>query len=348
MGKESRFVLLATAAVLSLAGTTTRAADNKRIDDPITSINFDLIPEGTVFNSESIVLQGDTDVVGEVHATGLLATDSGVQFADGAIQTTAAPGPQQICDVVATVCPPPSQTLSLGIRDSSRDLVIRNNDAAPATVVDVTAAEVLLQDASGQAMRVAPVALSVDADASGANGVDTGVSEPGNWYHIWIIFDPVSGSAAGLLSLDPDEPALPPGYAYKARVGAIRTDSTTGELIRIYQVGHRVVRELKRAIVQPSQVFVEPVSIASIVPPTARQVSGIWDTSVYDTAGYGRVSATPQGLGPKAFGFAFAIDGREGNLNTFDSFEIPIAVPQTLYLTLYNGVVDLKVSGWEF
>jgi len=234
------------------------------------------------------------------------------------------------------------------IRDISRDLVIKNNDATPESAIDVAAAEVMLQDATGDARRVVPVVLSVDAEASGANGVDIGISEPDRWYHIWVIFDSASEKAAGLLSLDPEDPVLPLGYDYKARVGAIRTEPDSGNLIRIEQVGHRVMREPKRAILQSSQVFLTPVSIASLIPPTAKQVSGSWDTAQYATSGYGLVAATPQGLSSLAFGYVFSLDGSEGNLNTFGSYQLPLAEPQMLYLTLFNGTVDLYVSGWEF
>lgn len=237
---------------------------------------------------------------------------------------------------------------ALGIRDSSRDLVIKNNDTTPEATIDIAAAEVILQNGSGNALRVAPVALSVDVNASGASGVDIGIGEPDRWYHIWIIFSSASNGAAGLLSLDVDNPVLPLGYDYKARVGAIRTELATGNLIRIHQVDRRVMRKPERAILQTSQVSGKPVSIASLVPPTAKQVFGRWDTWQYDTAGYGQVAATPQGLASLAFGYAFSIDGREGNLNTLGSYQLPVAVPQMLYLTLYNGAVDLLVSGWEF
>jgi hypothetical protein len=137
-------------------------------------------------------------------------------------------------------------------------LVIKNGDAAPTAVIDITAAEVMLQNGSGDTLRVAPVALSVDVNAAGTNGIDIGVSEPDRWYYIWIIFSSASKNAAGLLSLDVDDPMLPLGYDYKARIGAIRTEPTTGNLILIHQVGHRVIRKLERAILQSSQVFLLP------------------------------------------------------------------------------------------
>lgn len=257
------------------------------------------------------------------------------------------PGPQEICAVVSSLCPAPAAAPALGIRDSSRGLIIKNDDGTPGSVIYVTAAEVILQDASGSAVRVGPVALSVDADASGANGLDSGIREAGTWYHIWIIFDPSSRTAAGLLSLDQEDPVLPTGFDYEARVGAIRTDPT-GEFIRIHQVGQRVIREVGRATLQPAQVFLMPVSLATLVPPTAQEVSGSWDTYQYAPAGYGYVAATPQGLGSRSFGYVFSLDGREGNLNTLGSYSLPLAVPQTLYVTVYSGVVNLLVSGWEF
>lgn len=63
---------------------------------PITTIPFDSIPEGTQFAAgagSAIELQGDTEITGQLAAVGEVSTNSGVRFGDGTLQTTAAGGP---------------------------------------------------------------------------------------------------------------------------------------------------------------------------------------------------------------------------------------------------------------
>lgn len=91
--------------------------------------------------------------------------------------------------------------------------------------VHVTADELMLEDAGGAPRRAAPVDVTVDVNASGINGLDTGTKSPSTWYHIWIISQS-SGVAQGLLSVSASNPTLPGGYTFKAYVGAIFNNSS--------------------------------------------------------------------------------------------------------------------------
>jgi len=91
--------------------------------------------------------------------------------------------------------------------------------------VHITADELILEDAGGAPRRAAPVDVTIDVNASGTNGLDTGAKSPSTWYHIWIISQS-SGVAQGLLSVSASNPTLPGGYTFKAYVGAILNNSS--------------------------------------------------------------------------------------------------------------------------
>jgi len=78
---------------LALALTLT-AFSAAEAQEEITSISFDEIPGGmtAVVGSPPIQLQADTEVAGDLNATGEVATGIGVRFPDGSLQVTASVG----------------------------------------------------------------------------------------------------------------------------------------------------------------------------------------------------------------------------------------------------------------
>jgi hypothetical protein len=73
---------------------------------------------------------------------------------------------------------------------------------------------------------------------TGANGLDTGTVAASTWYYWYAIYNANSATAAGLLSLSSTAPALPSGYTYSARLGAVRTDGSSN-LLRTLQIGSK-------------------------------------------------------------------------------------------------------------
>ncbi len=93
--------------------------------------------------------------------------------------------------------------------------------------VAVTANSIILSNAAFAAFAARSVNVSAALNTSGANGLDTGSPAASTWYNVFVIYDPTSASTAALLSLSATAPALPSGYTFFARVGAVRTDSST-------------------------------------------------------------------------------------------------------------------------
>ena len=125
---------------------------------------------------------------------------------------------------------------------------------------------------------------TLNAAASGANGLDTGNLAPDTWYYIWAIGTQNQLANQSLLSLSPLNPTLPSGYTRKRLIGVARTDSVafpgTGlRWLRVYGKGpsrkgywteeSRASLEMLTAGNATSWAW---VSLAPRVPPNSRRV----------------------------------------------------------------------------
>ena len=167
-----------------------------------------------------------------------------------------------------------------------KNLVITNTTSGTAAShVILTADQVLLWNASGGAINVQSVSLDINANASGANGLDTGSFTASNWYFVWVIFNPTTATTAGLISLSSSAPTMPAGYTYKARVGAARAGTGPAFVNWIqkgrraqYMVGTFGGNALASAVnivngvtgtYSTTNPTLASVSIANFVPPSA-------------------------------------------------------------------------------
>jgi hypothetical protein len=232
------------------------------------------------------------------------------------------------------------------IRDCTRELTIVNNTTAPDHKVDVTAKEIILQDSGNNLFWANNVAVTIDITKSGVNGLDAGQEAPNQWYYIWII-GRFPAQTAGLLSLSADNPALPPGYHFKAFAGAIQNDVGCN-FCAMNQMGRIVARNAVAVLNSGTATIATAVDCSLALPEKA--IKAIGDFTLNLGAGGGRGegwlrSRPNQGV----VGFA-------GFLNTQDylvaPFSIPVIEPQTLY---YNrnassnaASVTVSISGFEF
>jgi len=235
-----------------------------------------------------------------------------------------------------------------GIRDCVRGLVITNNPASPDHKMNIQAAEIVLEDGGPGSLRTGAVSVTVDITVNGPNGLDTGHESPNQWYYLWLIAGH-SGTAAGLLSLSPDSPALPPGYSYKAFVGAAGNFENGGnDFSPIHQIGRAVARNAVAVLNSGTATVPTAIDCSGALPKTA--IKAIGDFTLNLGPGGGR------GEGWLRSGPNQGTVGLAGYLNTPEyltaPFSLPVIQPQTLY---YNRSaassaqsVTVSISGFEF
>jgi hypothetical protein len=239
---------------------------------------------------------------------------------------------------------------SIAVRDSARNLMMRNAVNAPTSAMQISADEMMLQNASGVALQVFSINLTAEISAS----LDTGSVQSSRWYHVWITSD--GQNVGALYSLSQQTPAVSPAL-YKAYVGAVYNDAN-GNLVRIIQRGKRVLSASRTVLQEGISPTYAEVSLAQAVPSNASVVFGeagvSQDFSVYAQGIY--ISADNTGLGEVRY-----IQYTEGGLTDDLSwqFSAMLASPQSLYYQCYHKLgptycaldrthVFIKIKGWEY
>ncbi len=74
------------------------------------------------------------------------------------------------------------------------------------------------------------------AAGTATGSLDTGSAAVSTWYHCYIIYNATTSTSDILLSTSATSPTMPSGYAYKRRIGSLKTD-TSGYITNFVQVG---------------------------------------------------------------------------------------------------------------
>lgn len=97
-------------------------------------------------------------------------------------------------------------------------------------ITNISADAIVLENSSNQdCIVLRGVLQQVSIGVSGAGGLDTGTSAISTWYSVWLIYNPTTSNVNTLLSTSTTSPTMPSGYTHKARVGWIKTDSTSNK-----------------------------------------------------------------------------------------------------------------------
>jgi len=229
---------------------------------------------------------------------------------------------------------------------SARNLLIKNNGAAPNNKLDITADEVVMKYGT-VALNVAAVNLSVDITASGANGLDTGAEGATTHYYIWLIHN--GTAAASLISASSTAPTLPSGYVYKALVGWIYNDAGSN-FIRscqrdreVYCQNTNVLNDLAAAV--PGTL--ESLDISTAVPPIAKTVWGTAGSG--DVAQPARMSLSADANNVGLLNIVGQQNGAATNTFRFAThFRLPLLTAQVIYWTSGNAADRnrINVSGF--
>lgn len=104
-------------------------------------------------------------------------------------------------------------------------LGISNDATTPHSILDVGAGSCL--DSTGTFQMTLPLAAKLSTAVSGLNGLDTGTIAVSTVYAVYLVSDPVTQQATGLIcSLSGVQPLMPFGYSAYAKIGYFTTDSS--------------------------------------------------------------------------------------------------------------------------
>jgi hypothetical protein len=145
----------------------------------------------------------------------------------------------------------------------------------------VTADAVAVSDGSTSFTTLTSVSVAIAGGSTGANGIDTGSLSASQWYFVYVIYNPSTLTAAGIISLSSTSPsfASAAGYTQWARVGAIRTDGSV-HFLRTIQKNYRAAYVISsggatpttQVVILPSASGASTIPVSSAVPSTASEI----------------------------------------------------------------------------
>jgi len=112
-----------------------------------------------------------------------------------------------------------------------KSLVVKNNTTNPSYQIDIDADTLDVVNAGNDSIRLISVNLTADLTGSGANGLDTSSMAVNTTYAVWVIYNPVTNTVAGLLSTSFTLAGLtlPTNYTYGRLVDFCRTATGSTE-----------------------------------------------------------------------------------------------------------------------
>lgn len=210
------------------------------------------------------------------------------------------------------------------------------------TTLAIVAAEVLMEDNSGQykPFVARSVSLTADITASGVNGLDTGTAAASNWYYLWLIYNGTTQTTSCLLSLSGTSPTLPANYTYAALLGAAYYNGSS-QFNNFTQQDRQVwIAELNLFTAKTSAAANtyeaysagaggSDVNLATLVPPIARRLFGVAGSTSGNHSDMA-IAADTNGTGAVTVVGASAASSFN-SFGTAGGFQIPLLTAQTFY-----------------
>ncbi len=225
--------------------------------------------------------------------------------------------------------------------------------------VTVTADSICLKNAANEQVVLNSVAVSPSLSASGAAGLDAGVSAINTWYSVWVIWN--GTTASGLLSLSATAPTMPIGYTHKARIGWVRTDANASNKypLAFTQAGNNVQRRVSAGTnvtafpvmasgtigtYGASSVTWAAIAIGNFVPTTAARLRG-FALNAFGTTTSSAINVAPNnsfsgysGANPPPILFGAGAGG---------SVQFDFALEGTNIYACSSGTTAVILMGWE-
>lgn len=226
------------------------------------TVIFDSTPTIT-YNATTLVLPGSADIVAAANDRMIMRADTTANM------------------VVVDYLRATGQSIGGGAAPiaSGRNIAARTNASTPNTKLDITADEVVLENASGNLFKASSVNGTINFGTVGANGIDAGTQAASTWYYGWVIAK-VDGTVAVLGSLSSTAPTLPSGYTYKALITAARSDGST-HFIPYRQFGNRVGLEGALNLLNPNLTATPTSETAKDISANIPSIASHFTISVY-------------------------------------------------------------------
>lgn len=219
-------------------------------------------------------------------------------------------------------------------------LTVKNNTATPTTKIDVTAAEIVLDNSAGVQQYVDSYygggACTIDLTVNGSSGLDTGAVAANTWYNVFATGDGGANTNC-IASVSATAPTLPAGTPFKMRLGAIRTSSAAATLWPVYQVGNITKFTGPLAVIGDKTVIANASGTCGANVTTATVV--VWGTFIPATAKAALLSLNVNNSQVGVFQSALVA---AVPLNTTGVLEFSAGWLQQEYMYTYNGSTSIN------
>jgi hypothetical protein len=228
--------------------------------------------------------------------------------------------------------------------------------AAASATATFTATEIIVQAGTGETYRLVGFNQSVNLATVGAGGMDTGTAPVSGYVALYAIYNQATATAA-LLAVNATSAVateiysganMPAGYTTSALVSVWPTNASK-QFVVGFQIDRNIVISTSTVLSTSTVVSVPTsLSIASVVPPNARSISGQLSVTVTGTANITLVVySTSGGIGGIGIFYATAATGGVSNPTS----HLPLSVSQTLFYSMVGStgtaVFQIGVSGYD-
>lgn len=105
--------------------------------------------------------------------------------------------------------------------------------------INIQPGTISLQISSGNYIIVNSTStLNISSLITGIGGLDTGSIAVNSWYYIYLIYNETTKTLNGIMSLSSSIPLLPTGYTLYRRIGSIKTNQNTTNILGFSCIGN--------------------------------------------------------------------------------------------------------------
>ena len=221
--------------------------------------------------------------------------------------------------------------------------------------VTITADKVVATDNTDVPRLLSTVSVTVDLDAAGANGLDTGAIAANTGYFLYVIYN--GSTVAGLASTSATAPTMPSGYTYKALISWATTDNTatpfnTKEFTQVddvytWDASDLIVDDFSTTTTTAINLAAGGVKTYAEVPPTITK--GIFGRNIGNGAAAGHWYASGKTFGDATSATDTAV--KLHHTHATGAYGYMWAIPalstdQTFYHQISTNGVDVYFSGF--